>query len=61
MSGRAKTEWRKGTCMPMRRLAEAEGYSMVRYKGRAVHVIETKDWDALPLCDSNGNLLATAP
>lgn len=60
--GARKTEWRLSKHgMPMRRLAEAEGSSMVRHKGCYVHVINTNEWDNLPLCDTNGRPLSQPP
>lgn len=56
---KTKTDWRLDGRwpIPVRRLAEAEGYSMVRYKGAAVRLIETKDWDRYIPCDHNGKVI----
>jgi len=47
-------EWRLKRNTPMRCLAIAEGYAMVRFKGCQVHVIDANEWRNLPLCDTNG-------
>ncbi len=55
---RMAAEWRFNKWGPMRKLADAEGHAMVRYKGAAVHVIPLVEWLALPVCDRSGKLLA---
>jgi hypothetical protein len=55
MAGKKKTEWRVSKHgWPMRALAIADGYAMVRHKGCMPSVISESDWLAAPLCDHKG-------
>ncbi len=49
--------WNAKAKMPMRCLAVAEGYAMVRNKGCSTRVIEEKEWLAMPLCNHKGDML----
>ena len=50
----SKHEYRRRRAMPLRLLAKAEGYCMVRHKGCMVFVMNEREWNSLPLCDKNG-------
>jgi hypothetical protein len=55
---RAKSEWRTVHGLIIKKLAQAEGWVLARYRGAAAPtIIAQVEWEDYPRCDHRGRLV----
>jgi len=56
---RAANEWRSLNGLHMRKLGQAEGWVLAKYRGAArAFAVDQRTWETYALCDHLGKLLA---